>query len=132
MRYEGFAVGERVAIARRAGIELLSRIRHDPETRVIQAMLENPRLTEGTLMPLLASGAARPEVLRSIAANERWCARYEVRRLLCRHRRVPAEIVLPLLPTLKKGDLRAIESQPGLNPLVRQRAALLLGKSPGD
>ena len=132
VRYEGLAVGERVSIARRAGVELLSRVRHDPEPRVVQAMLENPRLTEGVLMPLLASDATRPEVLRSIAASERWLARYEVRRLLCRHRRVPAEVVLPLLPTLKKGDLRAIESHAGLNRQVSQRAGLLLGKSPRD
>jgi len=131
-RYEGLAVGERVSIARRAGIEMLSRVRHDQEPRVIQAMLENPRLTEGVLMPLLASGAARPEVLRRIAASDKWCARYEVRRVLCRHRRAPTEVVLSLLPTLKKGDLRAIESQSGVNPRVRQRAGLLLGKRHRD
>ena len=131
-RYDGLAVGERVAIARRAGSELLNRVRHDPEPRVVQAMLENPRLTEGNLMPLLASGAARPEVLRAVAASEKWCSRYEVRRLLCRNRRAPVEVVLSLLPSLKKVDLRAIDSQPTLNPQVRQRAALLLGKSPRD
>jgi hypothetical protein len=131
-RYEGLAVGERVAIARRAGVDLLSRVRHDPAPRVVQAMLENPRLTEGVLMPLLASGAARPDVLRAVAASERWISRYQVRRLLCRNRKTPRDVVLPLLPRLKKGDLRAIESDPGLDAGVRQRAGLLLGKSPRD
>lgn len=129
-RYEGLAVGERVSIGRQAGLDLLARVRHDPEPRVIQAMLENPRLTEGVLMPLLASGAARPDVLRVIAAAERWVARYQVRRLLCRNRKTPRDVVLPLLPRLKKGDLRAVESNPGLDPEVRKRAGLLLGKSP--
>lgn len=130
-RYDGLAVGARVSIARRAGIELLSRVRHDPEPQVVRAMLENPRLTEGVLLPLLASGATRPDVLRAVASSEKWCARYEVRRLLCRNKRAPADVVLPLLPSLKKPDLRAIESQSTSNPQVRQRAALLLGKDSG-
>ena len=81
-------------------------------------------------MPLLASGAARPDVLRSIAAAERWIARYQVRRLLCRNRKTPSDVVLPLLPRLKKGDLRALASDFALDPQVRKRAGLLLGKSP--
>jgi hypothetical protein len=131
-RYEGLAVGERVSIARRASVDLLSRVRHDPEPRVVQAMLENPRLTEGVLMPLMASGAARPDVLRVVAASERWVARYQVRRLLCRNRKTPRDVVLSLLPRLKKGDLRAIESDPSADQAVRKRAGLLLGRSPRD
>ncbi len=127
-RYDGLAVGERISLGHRAGADLLSRVRHDPEPRVIRAMLENPRLNEGTLMPLLSSGSVRPEVLRSIASNERWNSRYAVRCLLCRNAKTPPDIVLGLLPTLKKSDLRAIESHRGLPERVRAHAALLLGK----
>ena len=126
-RYDGLAVGERVAIARRAGIELLSRVRHDPEPRVIQAMLDNPRLTEGLLVPTLVSGKTPPTVLSLVAHTERWVSRHEVRRMLCRNRKTPPEVVLPLLPRLKKGDLAAIAHDPSARPEVRKRADLLFG-----
>lgn len=126
-RYEGLAVGERIAIVRRAGPELLTQVRHDPEPRVVAAMLDNPRLTEGLLLPVLASGRSSPRVLRIVAESPRWVARYQVRRLLCRNRKTPLEIALSLLPRLKKADQRALENDPTVRPEVRGRARVLLG-----
>lgn len=126
-RYEGLAIGERIAIVRRAGTELLTRVRHDPEPRVVAAMLDNPRLTEGLLLPVVASGRSSPRVLTVVAESTRWVARYQVRRLLCRNRKTPLEISLSLLPRLKKADLKALENDPAARPEVRRRAALLLG-----
>lgn len=124
-RYESYAAGVRAAIARSAGAELLSRVRHDPDPRVIGAMLENPRLTEGLLLPMLAGGRTSPEVLALVARTERWVSRYQVRRAVCRNRRAPLEVTLPLLPRLKKGDLAAIGNDPASPPEVRRRALLL-------
>lgn len=127
-RYEGLAMGVRVAMARSAGAELLVHMRHDPEPRVIGAMLENPRLTEGLLLPLLASSRTPPKVLALVARTQQWVARYQVRRLLCRNRRTPPEVALSLLARLKKGDLAAIASDPSSRPEVRKRARLLRGR----
>ncbi len=137
-RYDALAVGGRVAIARRAGTGLLARVGHDPEPRVIQAMLENPRLTEGTLVPLLASSRTPPVVLALVAHSERWVARYQVRRMICRNRRTPVEVALSLLPPLRKVDLATIANDPSIPSAVRQRAELLRGRDddsrspPGD
>jgi len=127
-RYEGLAVGERIAIARGAGVEMLPRVRLDPEPRVIQALLENPRLTEGVVQGLAAGTTTRPPILAVIAASPKWSARPEVRRQLCRNRGTPVEVVLPLLSRLDKRDLEGFERLPGLHEAVRQRARILLGK----
>lgn len=127
-RYEGLSIGERMAIARRAGMELLARVRHDPEPRVVAAMLDNPRLTEGTLLPVVASGRSSPKVLTTVAESSRWAARYQVRRLLCRNRKTPPKIALDLVARLKKADLAALASDPAVRPEVRRRAGLLLGR----
>lgn len=124
---DGFALGEKVAVARRAGPGVLSHLRHDPSPRVIAALLDNPRLTEGALMPLIHRDDARPEVLRVIAQSPRWGNRYPLRAALARNPRTPVATALTLLPSLKKVDLRAVAATPRVPTPVRRRAQLLSG-----
>jgi hypothetical protein len=124
------AVGERMSIARRASPVLVQQLRMDPDPRVIDALLDNPRLTEGSLMPLLGSDRARPEILRLIARHRKWGIHYGVKLALCRNVRTPPEIVLGLLSQLKKSDLRAVYQDRRLSMAVRRRAGTLLGREP--
>ena len=127
-RLPGLAVGEKVAIARRCGPGLVARIGQDPDPRVIQALLENPRLTEGLLLQLLSRDGARPEILALVARDRRWGVRYRIRVPICRHPNTPVATVLAQLPALRKPDLRAVADDPRLARAVRQRANLLLGR----
>lgn len=129
-RLPGLSVGERMSIARRASPTLIQQLRMDHDPRVIEVLLENPRLTEGSLMPLLGSDRARPEILALVARHRRWGIRYTVRSALCRNSRTPPEIVLGLLAMLKKSDLRAIARDRRLSVAVRRRAGTLLGHKP--
>lgn len=130
-RLPGLAIGEKVAIARTAGQGVISRLRHDPERRVIASLLENPRLTEGALAPLVSSERARPQVLELIARDRRWGARHAVRSAIARNPRTPVHTALGLLSSLKKDALRAIAADTRMAPAVRRRAGLLLGRDPG-
>jgi hypothetical protein len=126
-RLQGLAVGEKVAIARRASPRVLERLRHDPSPRVVRALLENPRATEGLLLPLVSHEQARPEVLEEVARSRHWGARYEVRLALCHNPRTPAATALRLLPHLRKADLRRLLREVRVPALVRRRAEVLLG-----
>ncbi len=125
------SVGERVAIARQAGQGTLARLRHDAHPRVIGALLENPRLTEGLLGPLLSSDTANPQVLARVAEDRRWSIRYGVKVMLARNPRTPVTTTLGILSGLKKKDLNAVASDWRINAAVRRRANLLLGREPG-
>ena len=127
-RLPGLAVGEKVAIARRCGGGLVTRLGQDPNPRVIQALLENPRLTEGTLLQLVSRDSARPEVLAMVARDRRWGVRYRIRVPICRNPSTPVATALGLLSGLRKLDLRAVADDPRLAKAVRQRADLLLGR----
>ncbi|MCZ7651299.1 MAG: hypothetical protein M5U13_09120 [Thermoanaerobaculia bacterium] len=129
-RLPGLAIGERTALARSAGAGVLAHLRYDPTPRVTVALLDNPRLTEGLLMPLLASERAAPACLAAVAASRRWGARAGVRSALARNPRTPLATVLGLLPTLCKAELRAVAADPRLGDAVRQRARLLSGEGP--
>lgn len=127
-RLPGLAVGEKMAIARQGGPSTIAVLRSEPEPRVMQAMLENPRLTEGSLIALVGAESAVPEVLAVVARNQRWGRRYPVRVALCRNPRTPDVEALGLLPMLKKNDLKAVASDPRLPATRRRRADLLLGR----
>jgi hypothetical protein len=126
-RLPGLAVGEKMAIARGASPGVLAVLRADPTPRVIGALLENPRLTEGILMPLAAGEHSSPRALGVIAANPKWSTRHPIRVALCRNPRTPLEAVLPMLPALLKSELEAIASDLRLLLPVRRRAELLSG-----
>lgn len=127
-RLQGLAAGEKMAIARRGGPGVLAELRRDPDPRVIGALLSNPRLTEGTLMPLVNDDKARPEVLRTIAEDRRWGVRYPLRVALAKNGQTPVRTALGILPHLKKRDLRAVSRARRVSAPVRQRAKVLLGE----
>lgn len=126
-RLPGLAVGEKAAIARRASPRVLAHLRNDPNVRVVRALLDNPRTTEGLVLPLLVQDDARPDVLHAVARHRRWGVRYEVRLGLCRHPHTPLATALALLPHLRKADLRKLVSETRVPAAVRRKAEVLLG-----
>ncbi len=124
-RLTGLAIGERIAIARLASAEVIAALRHDPTPRVVRALLENPRLTEALLLPLLASERAAPAALEEVARSSRWGARRGIRLALCRHPATPRAEIRRLLPGLSRTDLGAVAHDPRLAPELRRMAAAL-------
>jgi len=129
MRLPELALGEKISIARRAGAGLLAQLRNDPSPRVIGALLDNPRMTEDILAPVVHGAATPGPVLALIAADRRWGARYGLQVAICRNPGTPLATGLKLLPLLRKTELKAIAADPRLSGAVRQRARLLLGDS---
>jgi len=126
-RLPALAVGEKIALARRASPALLAALRFDPSPRVIAALLENPRLTEGQLVPLAAFERANPRCLEALARDRRWSHRVPLRTALCRNPATPLACALSLLPALPRGELSAIANDPRLATTLRRRAEELSG-----
>ncbi|HEX4965004.1 MAG TPA: hypothetical protein VF173_29620 [Thermoanaerobaculia bacterium] len=128
-RLPQLALGEKMSLARRAGPGVLSQLRHDPSPRVMTALLDNPRLTEGVLAPVVGSAATAPAVLEVIAADPRWGVRYPLRLALARNPATPVATAWRILGTLRKLDLKPVAADPRLPAPVRQRARVLLGET---
>jgi hypothetical protein len=131
-RLPALAVGEKISIARRAAPAVLVKLRHDPTPRVIAALLDNPRLTEGILAPVVHAETTPAPVLELIAADRRWGMRYPVRLALARNPATPLGAALRLLPLLHKVDLKAVAGDPRLAERLHRRARLLLGELKGE
>ncbi len=129
-RLPRLGIGERIAIARKAGAGVIGHLLSDSNLRVIGALLENPRMTEGLLARLINGDGAGPEVLSRIAQDRKWGSRYPIRNGIARNPRAPVATALGLLVFLKKSDLRDLYADRRLALAVRRKAGLLLGMDP--
>jgi hypothetical protein len=128
-RLPGLSVGEKIAIARNASRPVVQGLRNDPSPGVIAALLDNPRLTEGDLVPLLASETVRPHVVEVVLVHRKWGSRYPIRLTALRNPQTPLVLGLRFLPLLKKPDLRGVAGDARLQPALRRRAQVLLGEA---
>ncbi len=121
--------GEKMAVARRAAHVVLAHLRQDPSLHVVKALLQNPRLIEAVLLPMIASESTLPRILDLVASNPRWGLRYEVRLALSRNTRSPFRVILDILPNLRRCDLEAVANQESHSSVVKRRADELLAES---
>lgn len=128
-RLSGMGVGEKIEIARTVAGRVLKMLTSDASPRVVAALLENPRLTQGDLLPMVSNEASVPRVLELVARDRRWGARYDIRLALCRNPRTPVAVTLELLASIRKPDLRAVAADHRISRSVRQRADLYLGQA---
>lgn len=126
-RLAALAVGEKIAIARRASSGLLPKLLADASPTVVTAALGSPRLSEGVLAPVLHRETTAPKALETIGRHPRWGIRYGVRLGLARNPSTPLPTALAQLPSLKKVDLRMIAGDRRIHSSVTRRARLLLG-----
>ena len=126
-RLPRLSLGEKVTLARRAGGEVIARLRRDPSPRVIGALLENPRLTVNLIAPLAATSDS-PRILDLVAKNTPWGQCYEVRSALAGNYSTPFRAVFAILPTLRRPDLVRIAFDEEHSTVVRNRALEILEK----
>jgi hypothetical protein len=125
-------VGIRRAAARQRDRFALDRLLHDRDWRVIENLLENPRLTEPDVVKIAAMRPTRPEILRVVAAHGRWSSCYAVRKALTLNPSTPAPIARRLLGTLMRQHLRLVIDSGRLDTDLREQAAGLLAQRPAQ
>lgn len=130
-RIESMATGELVSLARMAPRGLFSLLRRQAHPRVIEALLQNPRLTEGDVLAMLSSSETPPRLLTAVAHAGRWSSSRALRLAVARHRNTPANDALRSLRSLPRRDLEALASDPAVPTLVRRGAERAV-ESKGD
>lgn len=127
-------LGERVALARVATPPLIQRLLVEGEPKVLQALLNNPRLREEDLLMALRKVDVPLALVDAVLATSRWGERYFVRLELALQPKTPLPIAMLQLSSLVKRDLRRVVETAGLKRLVRVAAErlLALAESPED
>jgi hypothetical protein len=119
-------LGEKVALARLATPAVIQRLLADGELKVLEALLDNPRLREEDLLIALRKPDPPPPLIDAVVASPRWGERYFVRLELALQPKTPLPIAMLQLSSLVKRDLQRVVDAPGLRPLVRAAAEKLL------
>jgi hypothetical protein len=122
-------LGERITLARLATPVVLAPMLLDPEPRVAEAALLNPRLREEDLVLAVRSAAPPRALLEAVTRSPKWRESYAVRLALVLQPRTPLALALGQLSALLPRDLERVAETPGLPPLV-QAAALRVAREP--
>jgi hypothetical protein len=113
------AIGQRITLAKRGSARLAASLLKGENSQVIQAVLDNPYLTEAVLLPVLNRPDCTPKIVELTAAHPKWGLRYDIRLALLRHSSLPVARALAILPELKPQDAQAMSQDPAVIPQVR-------------
>jgi hypothetical protein len=120
------AQGEKIALARFAHPDLFHSLFAEGDPRVVEALLQNPRLTPEDVQRWLSTGRPTPEGLALLAGDTRWAVRPAVRSALLLHPSTPRAVSLALLTAASREELRRLCETPGADALLAACASELL------
>jgi hypothetical protein len=104
-------LGERVSLACRSSAMVAAALLLDAESRVWQAALQNPRITEAAIVKALQRPAATAAFVEAVCRHSKWSLRHEVRIALLRNAHTPfaraIEFARRLPPPLLRDVLHA-------------------------
>ncbi|HET9960005.1 MAG TPA: hypothetical protein VFQ61_36180, partial [Polyangiaceae bacterium] len=114
-------LGERKWLARRPDRSAFARLLSDPHPMVMEALLQNPRLTEDDVLRAAARRPANRDTQTCIARTG-WLSRPRIRVALIHNPGTPEGISVPLLSACTLPELREVITSPACPQLLRQLA----------
>lgn len=118
-------LGHRKTLARQGSRDDLQRLLRNPEPEVLPHLLRNPKLTERDVVQLAARRPVNPRIQCLLVENDRWIARYGVRRAVVLNPGTPVQLGLRLLSFLMAADLKLVHTTPSLPDELRSAARSL-------
>ncbi|GFO54488.1 hypothetical protein GMSM_14950 [Geomonas sp. Red276] len=109
-------LGNKITLARRGTAAILDALIKGGDPRLVEAVLDNPKLKEATLYTFLGSGAATAETISAIARHPRWKSRPNLRTALLKNRKTPIVWFHMLLSGLPASELQALSLARHLTP----------------
>jgi len=125
-RLPELSLGEKISTAKACSRELLPTLMKDPDPRVFDALLQNPRVLEDDVVIYANREDARPQHLSMIAESRRWIFRPAVRRALAGNGQTPRAIAASQLRHLSRVELRKLLGARGTSTYLRMCIVRLL------
>lgn len=120
------ALGEKIALARRAHRALFRVLIGTADGQVLSALLNNPRLVENDILIILNTSEPHPEFFGELVNHPKWGPYLRVRRAVVVCPLTPLPMALSVLVQLSVTELRRVVEFPGLSEKVREAAQSLL------
>jgi hypothetical protein len=116
---DSMALGERIALARRAGRGVIGLLCHSGEARMLRALLANPHLNEADAVLVASSTEAPRDLLTHVGEHPKWGRRRAVCLALGRNERTPIPTALRAVSRLGSRDLLELSREPDVPEIVR-------------
>jgi hypothetical protein len=120
-RLEKLSPGEKLSLARRASGRVAEALLHDSDARVINAALQNSRLTESAVLRELSRRTANPQLINALCVHPKWSARTEITIALVRDENTPIDAAARLARVLPRVVVQEIMKKPHLSEVTRAR-----------
>lgn len=118
-RLETVSSGERLSLARRCSTRVAAALLLDKESRVIEAALNNPHLTEAWVVRALMDDDAPQAFVEMTCRHQKWSLRQEVRVALVRNTKTPFARALQFAQALPTATLRDVLRQSRLEANIK-------------
>ena len=113
------SAGERLSLAKQGSSRLAAELLHDAELRVMQAALDNPRLTEEGVVRALLHPDVRPPLAPAVGHHPKWRIRIEVRIAALRCEFTPLAFAIDCASDLREPQLRDVLAQSKLPEKIK-------------
>lgn len=130
-RLETISVGQKLSLARRASGRVAGALLVDKESRVMQAALENPRITEASIVTTIMRPDATTAFVQAVCRNPKWSVRHEIRIALLCNERTPLSYVLEFARALPRPQVREILQRSRLPAHIKSALQRELGAKSG-
>ena len=101
-KLETLSLGERISLARRASSGVVGALLLNGERAVIEAALQNPRLTEANILKSFNSSQRPILLLSMISEHPKWSLRREIQIAILRRRETTDDLVTKIAAKLPK------------------------------
>lgn len=122
------ALGEKIALARRAHRALFKALAASGDEQILVAMLNNPRVVENDILVILNTVEVPPAFISELARHSRWGSYRGVRRAVVELASTPLPLALSVLVQMSVGDLRQVIEGKYVPDKVRDAALSLIDR----
>lgn len=107
-RLESISSGERLALAKRGSTGIAAALLLDPESRIVEAALNSPFMTEMHVVKALMKEECSPHLIDAVCHHPKWNLRREVRAALLRNENTPFARAVALAEGMSSMALREV------------------------
>ncbi len=100
------SIAEKIKLATLGNKEARSLLIRDSNKLVCTAVIRSPRITDGEVLSCAANKVMNEEVLRIIYGNREWSKNQKIKLALVKNPKVPLQVVMKFLNTLRDGELK--------------------------
>jgi hypothetical protein len=101
-KLEAISLGERINMARRASAGVASGLLLQDERAVIEAALQNPRMTEASIVKAVSAAKNPSKLIEIVVEHAKWSLRREIQLAVLRRPETPEPIVMRIARALPR------------------------------